>query len=191
MILTLTAKMSLHEQESVLNFKRDLKVKFEGEEGIDAGGVRKEFFQLIVREIFDEKYGMFKHDHDSRCYWFNSSSTDYVEFRLIGMIIGLAIFNSVILDVHFPKVVFRKLLRYPVGLEDLQSLNPQVYRSCKRLLEFVGDVEDLDLNFQVVTEEYGVKVVHDLIPNGGEIAVTNQNRQGCVARACSLMLTLP
>jgi ubiquitin-protein ligase E3 A len=39
------------------DLKKELRVKFVGEEAIDEGGVQKEWFQLIVREIFDPKYG--------------------------------------------------------------------------------------------------------------------------------------
>lgn len=39
-------------------FKKPLKVKFKGEEGVDEGGVRKEFFQVLLRELFDQRYGM-------------------------------------------------------------------------------------------------------------------------------------
>jgi len=42
------------------DFKKPLKVKFDGEEADDAGGVRKEFFLLLLKEILDPKYGMFK-----------------------------------------------------------------------------------------------------------------------------------
>ncbi len=42
-----------------INLSKPLKVKFLGEDGVDEGGVRKEFFQLIVRQIFDVNYGMF------------------------------------------------------------------------------------------------------------------------------------
>ena len=36
------------------------------EEGIDEGGVQKEFFQLIFSQIFDVSYGMFVYDDDAR-----------------------------------------------------------------------------------------------------------------------------
>jgi len=39
-------------------FRRQLTVKFAGEDGVDQGGVKKEFFQLIVQEIFDVQFGM-------------------------------------------------------------------------------------------------------------------------------------
>ena len=44
------------------DLKKPLKVQFVGEEGIDEGGVQKEFFQLIMGQIFDVNYGMFTYD---------------------------------------------------------------------------------------------------------------------------------
>jgi E3 ubiquitin-protein ligase HECTD2 len=40
--------------------KKALKVHFEGEEGIDAGGLRKEWFLLLVRELFDPDVGEYR-----------------------------------------------------------------------------------------------------------------------------------
>jgi hypothetical protein len=45
--------------KSSADYKKPLKVHFVGEKGIDAGGLRKEFFQLIIAELFDARYGMF------------------------------------------------------------------------------------------------------------------------------------
>ena len=44
-------------QDNPLDLKKQLYVEFEGEQGIDEGGVSKEFFQLIVEEIFNPDYG--------------------------------------------------------------------------------------------------------------------------------------
>lgn len=111
------------------NLKKELKVKFMGEEGIDEGGVKKEFFQLVIKEIFDEKYGMFILNEDTRQFWFNSSfvfesTEDLEEYILIGVLLGLAIYNSVNLDVHFPFVVYKKLMGVTPVFEDLQSVQP-------------------------------------------------------------------
>ena len=37
--------------------KKGLRIEFLGEEGIDAGGLRKEWFLLLVREVFDPHHG--------------------------------------------------------------------------------------------------------------------------------------
>ncbi|EDV21812.1 uncharacterized protein TRIADDRAFT_59918 [Trichoplax adhaerens] len=51
-------------------FRKPLKIEFVNEDAVDEGGVRKEFFLLIIREIFDPKYGMFQVIEDSNMTWF-------------------------------------------------------------------------------------------------------------------------
>ena len=48
------AQMSQHS-----SFKKKLKVKFIGEPGVDEGGVKKEYFQILMKSLFDPMYGMF------------------------------------------------------------------------------------------------------------------------------------
>ena len=71
------------------DLKKPLKVKFLGEEGVDEGGVQKEFFQLLVRQCFNAEFGMFTYDEDTRLNWFMPSNMDLeLEFELIGILIG-------------------------------------------------------------------------------------------------------
>jgi hypothetical protein len=69
--------------------------------------------------------GMFQYIEESNVYWFNPASIDNDEdFYLVGAIIGLAIYNSTILDVHFPLCCYKKLLGSKVDFEDLKELMP-------------------------------------------------------------------
>eukprot|EP00026_Physarum_polycephalum_P001014 Phypoly_transcript_01015.p1 GENE.Phypoly_transcript_01015~~Phypoly_transcript_01015.p1 ORF type:complete len:708 (+),score=135.75 Phypoly_transcript_01015:84-2207(+) len=168
-------QIALHPPEDL---RKELKVQFLGEEGIDQGGVQKEFFQLIVRSIFDPAYGMFVTTKENM-YWFNSSSQEFDDFKLIGTILGLALYNGVILDVHFPEVVYKKLINAPFGIEDLRGVDMTIYDSLQKLLAYEGnDVEDVfGLNFQVAYEVYGEAKTFDLKPGGGDIAVTHENKK--------------
>lgn len=67
---------------------------------------------------------MFNLNKETHTYWFNNLSTDFLEFELIGKLLGLAIYNSVILDVHFPRVVYKKLMGIKCTLEELKETNP-------------------------------------------------------------------
>lgn len=58
--------------ERVLDLKKQLVVEFEGEQGVDEGGVSKEFFQLIVEEIFNADYGMFTLQPDTCTMWWDT-----------------------------------------------------------------------------------------------------------------------
>ena len=40
-----------------IDLRKQLRVEFYGEEGIDEGGLQKEFFQLIIEKLFDPVYG--------------------------------------------------------------------------------------------------------------------------------------
>ncbi|KAM9395222.1 putative E3 ubiquitin-protein ligase HERC4 isoform 1-T4 [Salvelinus alpinus] len=162
-----------------VDYKKPLKVIFVGEEAVDAGGVRKEFFLLIMRELLDPKYGMFRYYEESRLIWFaNKTFEDIDLFQLIGVICGLAIYNLTIVDLHFPVALYKKLLKRNPTLDDLKELMPDVGRSLQQLLDYTeNDVEDtFCLNFTVTVENFGATEVLELVPNGMDICVDNSNR---------------
>ena len=99
-------------------------------------------------------------------------------FSLIGVLCGLAIYNSTIIDLKFPLALFKKLLRHAPTMEDLQELRPDVSRSLQSLLDYEGDdFEDtFCLTFDVTVEIYGEIKQIDLVPNGSQIKVTKSNR---------------
>ena len=66
---------------------KPLRVHFIGEDGIDAGGVKKEFFQLLVTELLCPDYGMLIYQPESRTYWFNPTTLEAdAEFLLLGLV---------------------------------------------------------------------------------------------------------
>ncbi|XP_036192777.1 probable E3 ubiquitin-protein ligase HERC4 isoform X7 [Myotis myotis] len=133
-----------------IDYKKPLKVIFVGEDAVDAGGVRKEFFLLIMRELLDPKYGMFRYYEDSRLIWFSDKTFEDSDlFHLIGVICGLAIYNFTIVDLHFPLALYKKLLKKKPSLDDLKELMPDVGRSMQQLLDYPEDdvEETFCLNF--------------------------------------------
>uniref|UniRef100_A0A0G4F3Q5 HECT-type E3 ubiquitin transferase n=1 Tax=Chromera velia CCMP2878 TaxID=1169474 RepID=A0A0G4F3Q5_9ALVE len=160
------------------DLKKQLKIQFEAEEGVDEGGPTKEFFQLLIQELFNADFGMFIYNEDSHLFWFNSNSLEAnLQFELIGKVLGLAIYNSVILDVHFPLAVYKKLMGESVGLDDLRELQPDIARSLERLekTESPKELEDASLTFSVEVERFGVVEEKELVPGGSERAVTLDN----------------
>lgn len=74
---------------------KPLRVHFIGEEGVDGGGLRKEFFELLVRELSRPEYGMFTVNPETRLQWLSEASMESeAEWLLVGVIIGLAIYNG-------------------------------------------------------------------------------------------------
>uniref|UniRef100_A0A8C1H784 HECT and RLD domain containing E3 ubiquitin protein ligase 3 n=1 Tax=Cyprinus carpio carpio TaxID=630221 RepID=A0A8C1H784_CYPCA len=140
---------------SDVDLKKPLKVIFDGEEAVDAGGVTKEFFLLLLKELMDPIYGMFTQYSESNLLWFSDKCfVEHNWFHLIGIICGLAIYNSTVVDLHFPLVLYKKLLNVSPTLDDLKELSPTEGRSLQQLLEYEGDVEEtFCLNFAVKREK--------------------------------------
>jgi len=114
-----------------------VQVKIIGEEAEDAGGVRKEFFLLLMKEILNPKFGMFTYYEESRLVWFHQGSfEDPIMFFLIGLICGLAIYNFTIINLPFPLALYKKLLEESIDLNDLKELNPSVARSLEQIMEY-------------------------------------------------------
>ena len=68
---------------------------------------------------------MFTHNSDLQTYWFNPTSFETNrQYTLIGILLGLAIYNNVILDVTFPMVVYRKLMGRRGVFADLHDAQP-------------------------------------------------------------------
>ncbi|KAK4162287.1 putative E3 ubiquitin-protein ligase [Cladorrhinum sp. PSN259] len=180
------------------DLKKGLKISFAGEEGVDAGGLRKEWFLLLVREVFGRENGMFIYDEDSQYCYFNPNSLEpSQQFFLVGVVFGLAIYNSTILDVALPPFAFRKLLMAgsfsannnnnnkgaTYSLDDLAEYRPRLAAGLRQLLEYdeaegKESVEDVFcLDFVVDVERYGAVERVALCPGGERRAVTGQNRK--------------
>ncbi|EFX06337.1 ubiquitin-protein ligase [Grosmannia clavigera kw1407] len=178
------------------DLKKGLRIVFRGEEGIDAGGLRKEWFLLLVREVFNPDHGMFSYNDDSRYCYFNPNSFETSDqFFLVGVVLGLAIYNSTILDIALPPFAFRKLLlagpeapagmitgmtRPPISytLADLAEYRPGLAKGLQQLLDYEGDVESaFSLDFTIPAEKYGVMEQVPLCVDGEKRPVTGSNRR--------------
>ncbi|EGG12524.1 uncharacterized protein MELLADRAFT_46507 [Melampsora larici-populina 98AG31] len=175
--------------------KKLLKICFVGEDGLDGGGLKKEWFLLLIRQLVGPEYGMFIHDPDSNQLWFNPASQELGEFRLIGTVIGLAIYNRATLDISLPLVCYKKLLgQNQVSLADLEIMRPLTARGLRQLLEWdhpemveeifcrsmVGEYEDFD----------GTVIEVPLVPNGSNIPVTGSNREEFVELYVDFLLNV-
>eukprot|EP00794_Sanderia_malayensis_P012026 gene12026-13267_t len=177
-------EMSKH-MTSQSEFLKPLKVVFNGEEGIDAGGLRKEFFLLLIEEIFDLKYGMFVELEDSNAVWFQNDPQMYEDvemYFLIGLVCGLALYNSTIIDIRFPLALYKKLLDQRTNLDDFRYYEPNYARTLQYLLDYDtewGNIKDIfSQGFQIEEKSFdGSLRVIDLKPNGGNIDLTADNRE--------------
>eukprot|EP00403_Amphidinium_massartii_P036504 CAMPEP_0178457288 /NCGR_PEP_ID=MMETSP0689_2-20121128/46939_1 /TAXON_ID=160604 /ORGANISM="Amphidinium massartii, Strain CS-259" /LENGTH=1237 /DNA_ID=CAMNT_0020083533 /DNA_START=5 /DNA_END=3715 /DNA_ORIENTATION=+ len=184
--------------------QRQLKVSFVGEEGQDAGGVSREFFRLIAAQLFTVESRLFDKGvaEDARVLWFDlTSPRDPVDFWLMGVLLGLSVYNNLPgLDARLPVCLFRKLNGEPLGLEDLREVRPSVAGSLREMLAWkappgldaMAESELFEqtfcLDFTVAYQDNGKTVIHELKEDGQNISVTMQNRNEFVIAYCKWVL---
>ncbi len=161
-------------------FKAKLSITFANEPGLDYGGVSREFFFLLSHEIFNPLYGLFSYSsHENYTLQVNPHSDvnpDHLEyFQFIGRIIGLAIFHKKFLDAYFVSSFYKQILGQQVTLEDIETIDSGLYKSLVWMQE--NPVEELYQTMSVDDERFGDRFVEDLIPDGRNIDVTDENKQ--------------
>ena len=182
------------ERYAVNDWKNKLHVKFYGEEGLDAGGLSREWFLLLSREIFNPQYALFKpvannpavFQPNKYSYW-NPDHLSY--FKFVGRFVGKALHDGQRLDAYFAKHMLTHMLGRSPSFHDLESVDMAYYNNLVWMLQ--NDIEGVldDLTFSTESDEFGRLEVVDLIPNGRHTPVTNANKLDFIHRITDFILT--
>jgi E3 ubiquitin-protein ligase HUWE1 len=157
-----------------------LSIRFHGEEGVDAGGVTREWFQVLSRQMFDPGYALFVPVSSDRTTFHPNHLSEInpehlTFFKFIGRVIGKALYEGRVLDCHFSRAVYKRILGKSVNVKDLESLDPDYFKSIKWMLD--NDITDIITEtFSVEDDRFGVMEVIDLVENGRNIPVTELNK---------------
>ncbi|KDR75882.1 hypothetical protein GALMADRAFT_248624 [Galerina marginata CBS 339.88] len=157
-----------------------LSVRFYDEEGVDAGGLTREWFQILARQMFNPNNALFQPcAADKLTYqpnknsWVNPEHLSF--FKFVGRVIGKAIYDGRLLDAYFARSLYRQLLGKPVDYRDVEWVDPEYYNSLCWILE--NDPTALDLTFSVEADEFGVNRIVPLKDGGESIPVTQENKR--------------
>ncbi|KAG1775444.1 hypothetical protein EV702DRAFT_1280045 [Suillus placidus] len=168
-----------------------LSVRFYDEEGVDAGGVTREWFQILARQMFDPNNALFQPCAADRLTyqpnknsWVNPEHLSF--FKFVGRIIGKAIYDGRLLDAYFAKSIYRQLLGKPVDYRDVEWVDPAYYNSLCWILD--NDPTPLDLTFSVEADEFGVNRIFALKEGGESIPVTQENKREFVQLSANFRL---
>lgn len=163
------------------DLKKRLMIKFDGEDGLDYGGLSREFFFLLSHEMFNPFYCLFEYSaHDNYTLQINPHSGINPEhlnyFKFIGRVVGLAIFHRRFLDAFFIGAFYKMILRKRVALADMEGVDADFHRNLSWTLN--NDIDGiLEITFSTEDERFGETVTVDLKPNGRNIEVTNENKK--------------
>ncbi|KIK95295.1 hypothetical protein PAXRUDRAFT_827158 [Paxillus rubicundulus Ve08.2h10] len=163
------------------DLKKRLMIKFDGEDGLDYGGLSREFFFLLSHEMFNPFYCLFEYSaHDNYTLQINPASGVNPEhlnyFKFIGRCLGLGIFHRRFLDAYFIVSFYKMILRKKVTLSDLESVDAELHRGLTWMLE--NDITDvIDETFTTTEERFGELVTIELKPGGADVSVTEENKK--------------
>jgi len=166
------------------DLKKRLMIKFDGEDGLDYGGLSREFFFLLSHEMFNPFYCLFEYSaHDNYTLQINPASGVNPEhlnyFKFIGRCLGLGIFHRRFLDAYFITAFYKMILKKKVTLVDLESVDAELHRGLTWMLD--NDITDvIDETFTTTEERFGEMVTVELKPGGGDVEVTEDNKKDYV-----------
>ncbi|XP_063620540.1 ubiquitin-protein ligase E3B [Cydia splendana] len=154
------------------------------EAGIDQDGVFKEFLEETIKRVFDPSLNLFRVTSEERLY---PSPTSCLQdnhlqlFEFIGRMLGKAVYEGIVVDVPFASFFLSQVLGQTnqalySWIDELPSLDRDLYRSLTYIKHFQGDISTLELTFSVDEERLGEIVTHELVPGGKAIPVTNENK---------------
>lgn len=181
------------------DLKGRLNVQFQGEEGIDAGGLTREWYQLLSRVIFDKGALLFTTVGNNATFQPNPNSVYQTEhlsyFKFVGRVVAKALFDGQLLDVYFTRSFYKHILGVKVTYHDIEAVDPDYYKNLKWMLE--NDVSDIpDLTFSMDADEekhilYEKTEVTDyeLKPGGRNTRVTEETKHEYVDLVADHILT--
>ncbi|KAL8126457.1 hypothetical protein AgCh_013662 [Apium graveolens] len=184
---------------SAQDLKGRLTVHFQGEEGIDAGGLTREWYQLLSRVIFDKGALLFTTVGNESTFQPNPNSVYQTEhlsyFKFVGRVVAKALFDGQLLDVHFTRSFYKHILGVKVTYHDIEAIDPDYFKNLKWMLE--NDISDiLDLTFSIDADEEKLILYeraqvtdYELCENGRNIRVTEENKHEYVDLVAEHRLT--
>jgi len=163
------------------DLRKRLMVKFRGEEGLDYGGVAREWLYLLSHEMLNPQYGLFQYSTENNyTLQINTDSGVNPEhlsyFHFVGRIIGIAVFHGHYIDGGFTTPFYKMLLNKPITLDDIEGVDQDLHRSLTWILE--NDITGImDTTFAVEVNSFGVVKLHELKTGGKEIQLTEANKK--------------
>ncbi|XP_008436533.1 NEDD4-like E3 ubiquitin-protein ligase WWP1 [Poecilia reticulata] len=164
------------------DLRRRLYVIFRGEEGLDYGGLAREWFFLLSHEVLNPMYCLFEYAGKSNyCLQINPASAinpDHLSyFCFIGRFIAMALFHGKFIDTGFSLPFYKRMLNKKLILKDLESIDPEFYNSLIWIRD--NNIEEcgLEMYFSVDMEILGKISSHDLKLDGANILVTEENKE--------------
>ena len=161
--------------------KGKITIEFSGERGQDVGGLTRDFFIDLSREMFNQNFGRFKHSDNGSSYMPNPKSyvqSDHLSFfKFIGRVIGKALLENCNLECYFVRSMYKMMIGQKLNFKDLEDYDNNLFNGLDWCLKPGNDVAALYECFSTSLDFFGKTEEIDLIPDGRNIDVTDENKE--------------
>ncbi|RVE41596.1 hypothetical protein evm_013756 [Chilo suppressalis] len=162
--------------------RRRLYIIFRGEEGLDYGGVSREWFFLLSHEVLNPMYCLFEYANKNN-YSLQINPASYVNpdhllyFKFIGRFIAMALYHGRFIYSGFTMPFYKRMLNKKLTMKDIESIDPEFYNSLVWIKDNNIDECGLEMWFSVDFEVLGQVIHHELKPAGDKERVTEANKE--------------
>eukprot|EP00392_Amoebophrya_sp_AT5.2_P009191 g9219.t1 len=160
--------------------KGKVSIQFTGEEGMDAGGLTREWYNILAKDMFNAGYALFEPAggkpstfHPNPMSGVNADHLHF--FKFAGRILGKAIFDNHNIPTYFTRSLYKQMLKKCISPQDMEALDPEYYKQVQ-MMQQMDEVSCLELNMTAERQEFGELKVFDLVENGAKTAVTDENK---------------
>ncbi|XP_060807947.1 E3 ubiquitin-protein ligase Su(dx) [Amyelois transitella] len=162
--------------------RKRLYIIFRGEDGLDYGGVSREWFFLLSHEVLNPMYCLFEYANKNN-YSLQINPASYVNpdhllyFKFIGRFIAMALYHGRFIYSGFTMPFYKRMLNKKLTMKDIESIDPEFYNSLVWIKENNIDECGLEMWFSVDFEVLGQVIHHELKPGGDKERVTETNKE--------------
>ncbi|BFZ13158.1 hypothetical protein BsWGS_16197 [Bradybaena similaris] len=164
------------------DLRRRLYIIFKGEEGLDYGGLAREWFFHVSHDVLNPMYCLFEYastnNYSLQINPASSINPDHLQyFKFIGRFIAMALYHGKFIDSGFTLPFYKRMLSKKLTIKDLESIDAEYYQSLLWIKENNIDECGLELFFCADFEVLGKVEQHELKLGGSEVRVTEENKE--------------
>lgn len=155
------------------------RVRFTGEDGIDVGGPKREFFTLVAQRLFNPDLALFdcpaSGGYALQVHPLSAINNDHWGlFTFAGRFLAMAAIHKQVIGTKFSSAFYKYILGHPFDLDDLKDIDIDVHKNIQYVID--NDPEILCLTFTHSYEQFGELKEAEMKPNGAQIDVTEANK---------------
>ncbi|GBE61096.1 HECT-domain (ubiquitin-transferase) domain-containing protein [Babesia ovata] len=151
------------------------------EEGVDGGGLFKEFLTSICSVIFNPAYGIFEESPYDGSLAPSPNSALFHEghlciFNFVGKVIGKALYEQILVEPVLSRLLLNFILKKRNTLNDLRFVDPELYRNLVSMRKMTDkEIESMGLTFTTTMSSLGDSAPVEIMKGGSDMLVTKEN----------------